>query len=153
MNKYSRTLYERIFHAVCFEVIAILITAPASALIMNRPIFDMGALAVILSTAAMLWNVIYNFIFDVIWPVIKYPRTMRVRALHAVGFEVGFGVLGIGLIISWLGITILQALMLEIGFLLFFLPYTMVYNWIYDYLREKVINRKTQKLAAQEPRY
>ncbi|MGB8667779.1 MAG: chlorhexidine efflux transporter, partial [Serratia inhibens] len=30
-----------------------------------------------------------------------------------------------------------QAFMLEIGFFLFFLPYTMLYNWVYDRLRQR----------------
>jgi uncharacterized membrane protein len=28
-----------------------------------------------------------------------------------------------------------EALLLDIGILLFFLPYTYVFNWIYDHLR------------------
>ena len=28
--------------------------------------------------------------------------------------------------------------MLEIGFMLFFLPYTMAFNWVWDTLRERV---------------
>jgi hypothetical protein len=31
-----------------------------------------------------------------------------------------------------LGVSLLQAFTLEIGFFLFFLPYTMFYNWAYD---------------------
>jgi hypothetical protein len=34
----------------------------------------------------------------------------------------------------------LQAFTLEIGFFLFFLPYTMFYNWAYDTLRENSLS-------------
>ncbi|MGX5149868.1 Na(+)-translocating NADH-quinone reductase subunit E, partial [Enterobacter hormaechei] len=30
---------------------------------------------------------------------------------------------------------------------LFFLPYTMLYNWAYDTLREKIIKRRQQRRA------
>jgi uncharacterized membrane protein len=47
-----------------------------------------------------------------------------------------------------LGVTLLQALTLEIGFFLFFLPYTMLYNWVYDSLRERVIKRRLENRCA-----
>ena len=46
-----------------------------------------------------------------------------------------------------LGVTLLQAFTLEIGFFLFFLPYTMFYNWAYDNLREKFLKRRQQRRA------
>lgn len=36
----------------------------------------------------------------------------------------------------------------EIGFFLFFLPYTMLYNWAYDSLRERVIKRRLENRCA-----
>lgn len=39
-----------------------------------------------------------------------------------------------------------QALMVEIGFFLFFLPYTVAYNWCYDWLRAK----RFQNVASRE---
>ena len=35
----------------------------------------------------------------------------------------------------------MQAFMLDIGVLLFFLPYTYVYHWGYDVLRERFMTR------------
>ena len=51
------------------------------------------------------------------------------------------------LLAAVLGVTLLQAFTLEIGFFLFFLPYTMLYNWAYDTLREKIIKRRQQRRA------
>jgi uncharacterized membrane protein len=48
-----------------------------------------------------------------------------------------------------LGVTLLQALTLEIGFFLFFLPYTMLYNWVYDSLRERIIKRRQENRCAK----
>jgi len=141
----QRKLPERIFHAVCFEGIATAILAPTAAWLMQRSVVEMGGLTIILATTAMLWNIIYNFGFDRFWPVQRVKRTAKVRALHAMGFECGFIVIGVSIVAAVLGVTLLQAFTLEIGFFLFFLPYTMFYNWAYDTLREKFLKRRQQR--------
>lgn len=146
---HRRKLPERIFHAVCFEGIATAILAPTTAWLMQRSVLEMGGLTIVLATTAMIWNIIYNAFFDRLWPVTRVTRTAKVRALHALGFECGFIVIGVT-IVSWvLGVTLWQALTLEIGFFLFFLPYTMLYNWVYDALRTRIIKRRQQNLYAQ----
>ena len=54
---------------------------------------------------------------------------------------------GVSIVAAVLGVTLLQAFTLEIGFFLFFLPYTMFYNWAYDTLREKFLKRRQQRRA------
>jgi len=98
---------------------------------------QVGALAVMLSTVAMLWNMVYNTVFDRLWPASRVVRNLKVRALHAVGFEAGFILIGVPIAAWMLSISWAQAFMLEIGFFLFFLPYTMAYNWLYDTLRQR----------------
>jgi len=66
----TRSLKERILHAVCFETLAILTVSPLAAWAMNKPLFQMGSLAIMLSTVAMLWNMIYNSGFDRLDPPI-----------------------------------------------------------------------------------
>ncbi|MDT1909023.1 PACE efflux transporter, partial [Acinetobacter baumannii] len=83
-------------------------------------------------TLAMVWNIIYNAAFDRLWPVSRFPRQLKVRALHALGFETGFVIIGVTMVAIVLRVSLLQAFMLEIGFMLFFLPYTMAFNWVWD---------------------
>ncbi len=147
--KVKKSLTEHIFHAVGFEVLALLISAPMAAWVMNKPIFEMGVLAILLSTTAMVWNVVYNSIFDYFWPQSRVVRTLRIRALHALGFEGGFVFLGLPIAATWLQISFLDAFLLELGFFLFFLPYTFSYNWIYDALRQRIIARR--HCSAREP--
>jgi uncharacterized membrane protein len=108
----------------------------------------MGGLTIILATAAMIWNIIYNAIFDRLWPVSRVVRNVKVRILHALGFECGFIVIGVNIAAYVLGISMLQAFMLELGIILFFLPYTMVYNWVYDTLRERIVARRAARNMA-----
>ncbi|HGX3571852.1 TPA: chlorhexidine efflux transporter [Citrobacter koseri] len=121
-----RSLLERIFHAVCFEGIATAIMAPTTAWLMQRSVLEMGGLTILLATTAMIWNIIYN----------------------ALGFESGFIVIGVSIVAWALNVSLLQAFTLEIGFFLFFLPYTMFYNWAYDTLRLRVVRRRQQRVTA-----
>ena len=57
--------------------------------------------------------------------------------LHALLFEGGLILLAVPLIAALMKISLLEAFILDIGVLLFFLPYTYVYHWGYDVLREK----------------
>jgi uncharacterized membrane protein len=144
MHQQKRSLVERVLHAVGFEIIAIGICAPLAAWLMDKPLFQMGALAIMLSTVAMVWNIIYNAGFDKFFPLGR-KRRLPLRVAHALGFEGGFILIGLPLAAWMLDISLLQALMVEIGFFLFFLPYTIIYNWCYDALR----NRRLQYIAGR----
>ncbi|WP_284601779.1 multidrug/biocide efflux PACE transporter [Dickeya dadantii] len=134
-----KTFRERMAHAIGFEVMALLICAPIGAWVLGRSILQVGALSIMLSSVAMIWNVVYNSVFDRLWPVSRVRRGLWVRMGHALGFEGGFILIGLPLAAWMLNITLWQALMVEIGFFLFFLPYTMAYNWLYDLLRERLL--------------
>ncbi|MFQ9623282.1 MAG: multidrug/biocide efflux PACE transporter [Enterobacteriaceae bacterium] len=150
-NTFQRkTLTERVIHAVSFEGLATLILAPTAAWLMQRSVLEMGGLSVLLATLAMVWNLIYNAAFDRLWPVSRVVRTLKVRALHAIGFESGFILIGVTAVALILGVSLIQAFMLEIGFMLFFLPYTMLFNWVWDTLRERVLKYRQQRIAARE---
>lgn len=140
----GRTLKERFFHAAGFEVLAIALVSPLAAWIMNKPLFQMGALAIMLSTLAMIWNMVYNAGFDRLWPREKVTRGLGLRIMHALGFEGGFILIGLPPAAWMLGVGLWQALMIEIVFFLFFLPYTMAYNWVYDKVRDRIVNSRRQ---------
>ena len=149
-NTFQRkTLTERVIHAVSFEGLATLILAPTAAWLMQRSVLELGGLSVLLATLAMVWNLIYNAAFDRLWPVSRVVRTLKVRALHAIGFESGFILIGVTAVALILGVSLIQAFMLEIGFMLFFLPYTMLFNWIWDTLRERVLKYRQQRILAR----
>jgi len=138
----TRTLKERFLHAAGFEVLAISIVAPLAAWIMDKPLFQMGALAIMLSTVAMLWNMIYNAGFDRLCPPGVVKRGLGIRIMHALGFEGGFIAIGLPIAAWMLNATLWEAFLVEVGFFLFFLPYTVVYNWAYDTLRQKVMAKR-----------
>jgi len=144
MKKQNRSLGERIIHALSFELIALAICAPTAAWLMDKPLFQMGALAIMLSTVAMLWNMIYNAGFDKFF-LPGQPRSIKVRVCHALGFESGFILIGLPIAAWMLQVSLLEALMVEIGFFLFFLPYTIIFNACYDWLRARRLQLATDK--------
>lgn len=150
MSQCQKTFTERVFHAVSFEVIAIAITTPLSAWILGRSIFQMGTVAIVLSTLAMLLNLFYNMIFDHYWPLIKGPRPTKIRVMHAIGFELSFVIIGLPILAFLLNMSLWNAFLLEIGFFAFFLFYTYAFNLSYDKLRENWFHRKQKRVIARQ---
>lgn len=135
MQLYERSLAERAMHALLFEVLAIGISAPLAAWITGESVISMGLLTAIIATMAVLWNMAYNWMFDRLQTRRGFERTLWVRAIHSVGFELGLIIMVIPLIAWWLDTTLWRALVLDIGLVLFYLPYAFVFNLCYDKIR------------------
>ncbi|MCU7650393.1 multidrug/biocide efflux PACE transporter [Pseudomonas piscis] len=132
-----KSLTERIAQAVAFELLALLICTPLLSWIMDRPMVDMGVVTLGIGLLALAWNVLFNSLFDRVLKRLRIAHGGWSRVVHALLFEAGLVVVAVPLIAWWLGISLLQALILDIGVLLFFLPYTYLYHWAYDVLRNK----------------
>ncbi len=125
----------RIIHMIGFEVIAVIIFAPIAAFVLNKGIMEVGALGLIISLTAMLWNFVYNYLFDTVETSLKmdrFNRSILTRIVHALFFELGLLIATIPLIAYWLDMTLLQAFIVDIAFVVFFLIYAFVYNWAFD---------------------
>ncbi|XGI81330.1 PACE efflux transporter [Enterobacter hormaechei] len=138
----NKSAKERIFHAVIFEVMANVIIALSLAWLMNVSVLQSGSLSVISALTATIWNFIFNKLFDSLQKKYQFERTFLIRAIHAVGFETGLIITLMPVAMIMLNLTVTEAFFVEIGLVLFFLPYTMLFNWIYDYLRWIFVGRK-----------
>ncbi|MCZ8258374.1 MAG: PACE efflux transporter, partial [Polaromonas sp.] len=78
---------------------------------------------------------------------IGFRRTLGARAVHAVLFEIGLIIAVVPLAAWWLDIGLWEAFVLDIAIVLFFLPYTFGFNWAYDYLRARIVARRSQQKA------
>ena len=137
----QKSITERILQAVGFELLAILICTPLLAWIMKKPMLEMGAVTVLIAMLALGWNVVFNRFFERMLERMNVAHNAWVRVVHALLFEGGLIVMGVPLIAWWLSVSLWQAFLLDIGVLLFFLPYTYVYHWGYDVLRERFLMR------------
>ena len=133
---------ERLVHAVGYEVFAVLLCAPLLSWIMGKSLATAGALAVTLSVIAMLWNMVYNALVD------RWVQTERIhwkasaRFVHGLGFEAGLVVWCLPVAAWMLDISLLQAFMVELGFFVIILPYTVLYNWAFDKVRHVLMQRR-----------
>ncbi len=138
----TKSITERVCQALGFEGLALLICTPLLVWITCRPALEMGAVTLGLSLLALTWNILFNSLFDRLKVRLQLPAGGWTRVLHALMFEGGLIIVAVPLIAVWLNISLMQAFMLDIGVLLFFLPYTYVYHWGYDVIREKIISRR-----------
>lgn len=144
----QRSLGERVGHALAFEFIAIGICAPALAWLMDKPLGQMGVLTLMFATTAMLWNMLFNYLFDQAQRRMGFHRGFKARLCHALLFEFGLILVLVPLAAWWLSISLWTAFWLDIGLILFFLPYTMAFNWIYDVLRARLLVRREAQANA-----
>ncbi|MBB1437788.1 PACE efflux transporter [Shewanella sp. SG41-4] len=123
---------ERVFHAVSFELIAMAIMVPASAILIEKNPVDMLLVSIGLTLFAVLWNYVYNLQFDKWVGPNRVDRKIGMRILHTLGFEGGMLLVTIPAVSWYLSLSLLDTLVLEAGVLSFILIYTGVFNWLYD---------------------
>lgn len=129
-----RSVRDRIRHAISFEIIGLLLVTPLGAQAFNKPIEDIGVIAIVGATLATLWNYVYNLSFDVLMTRWRgtTEKTIPLRVLHTVLFEVGLLVVLLPFIAAYLGISIWAAFVMDAAFALFYMVYAFVFNWGYD---------------------
>ncbi|HJD92218.1 MULTISPECIES: PACE efflux transporter [Bacteroides] len=128
----ERSPYERIFHAVMYEVVGIITSAPIIALFSGKNLSESGIIALIVSIVATIWNYVYNYIYDQIWYRYRFKKNLFVRTLHGLFFEAGLVLFAVPAVALIMGLTLWEAFKIELAMLIYFFPYTIVFNWFYD---------------------
>jgi uncharacterized membrane protein len=150
-KNYERSLGERALHAVLFEVLAIGISAPLAVWLTGESMTAMGVLTAVIALMALLWNMVYNWLFDNLQNYAGFARTMWVRIAHACGFELGLLIAAVPFVAWWLDVSLWHALVVDIGLVLFYLPYTFFFNLGYDKARPVFLRRRQRRRQATEP--
>ena len=125
-----KSLSERVVHALLFEGLAVLLFSPLVALVSGKSLAHSGALTLMMSFVAVLWNMLFSAGFESLERRRGWRRTLRLRLAHACLFEVGLIVALVPMIAWWMQV---------IGLVLLFLPYTLMFNWLYDRYRSQVM--------------
>lgn len=129
-----RTTKDRIRQAISFELIGLLLSIPLAALAFGFDLGRTGVLGVVGATMATLWNYVFNLVFD--HGLKRFTgstrKTVPVRFVHAISFELGLMMAFLPVISWWMGIGLLEALIVDIAFVLFYLVYAFVFTWCYD---------------------
>jgi uncharacterized membrane protein len=131
-----RSVPDRIRHAISFEIIGLAIITPLGALAFGMPIADIGIVGIASATVATAWNYLYNLGFDHAMQRMTggTQKSLAMRVLHAVLFEGGLLVALLPLIAWYLGVSLMQAFLMDVSFAAFYLIYAFAFNWAYDRL-------------------
>jgi Predicted membrane protein len=129
-----RSTRDRIRHALSFEIIALLIVTPLGALFFEKPIEDIGVIAIGGATIATGWNYLYNLGFDHLMRRMTggTQKSPAIRVAHSILFELGLLIVLLPFVAWYLDISLWEALVMDIAFALFYVAYAFVFNWAYD---------------------
>lgn len=126
-------LKRKVVYVSLYEALAIVAATLGLAGMSGQGMHVAGAVAVATSAIAVVWNLVFNTLFER-WEARQTVRgrSLARRVAHAIGFEGGLTVFFVPLMAWWFGTTLWQALLMDLGLLLFFLVYTFVFNWLFD---------------------
>ena len=123
----------RVVYITLYEGIAIVAASAGLALMTDAGLGHSGVLAVAASVIAVIWNLVFNALFER-WESRQAVRgrSVRRRVAHAIGFEGGLIAFLVPMFAWGLGVTLWQALVMDLGLVVFFLVYTFAFNWAFD---------------------
>ncbi|KWE50273.1 hypothetical protein WL76_00345 [Burkholderia ubonensis] len=126
-------LPRKITQAILYEAIAIACISPAIAALFGEGLVYSGALSATMSAIALLWNMVYNTLFER-WEATRVQRTRTLgrRIIHACGFEGGLIFILVPVVAWWLKISWLDAFLVDLGLFAFFFCYAFVFQWAFD---------------------
>lgn len=134
----KQQLKQRVIHALCYELILLVIGTPILSLVLGQSMAHTGALWIMMSVTAVFWNMGFNHVFEKIERAKGWAkRTIKIRILHAMGFEGGLLIFTVPMIAWMMNMSLWQALWLDIGLALSIMLYTFIYQWCYDSIMAK----------------
>jgi uncharacterized membrane protein len=116
-----------------YEAIAIAVVGPVLSLAFDKSPTSTFGLAVVLSTVALTWNYVFNWIFER-WESRQSVRgrSFARRLAHGAGFEGGLVILLLPVMSLWLDISLTTAFLANLGLLVFFFFYAIAFTWCFD---------------------
>lgn len=123
----------KLIYIATFEAIAITICSFAFSGIADKSLGHSSLLAVMTSVVAVAWNFAFTSAFEA-WER-RQPvrgRSFKRRMAHACCYELGLIILIVPMMAWWLDLSLLHALVMDIGLVLFFLAYTFLFNYFFD---------------------
>jgi len=123
----------RLTYILMFEGIGIVLAGAFLTVFAGESADSSSIVAAVTSVIAMAWNFLFNTAFEA-WEARRPTRgrPLSLRLAHAIGFEVTLSMLLIPFIAWWLGISLLQALLYDIGLIALFMVYTFLFNLGFD---------------------
>lgn len=129
-----RSTRDRIRHAILFEIIGLALIIPLGTVLFGLHPSDMGVIGLGSAFVATAWNYVYNLGFD--HAMQRYAghtrKSLLLRVAHAVLFEAGLLVILLPPIAWYLGISFVQAFVMDLAIAAFYVAYAFGFNLAYD---------------------
>ncbi|MDI2112198.1 PACE efflux transporter [Commensalibacter nepenthis] len=131
-----RSFWDRVRHAILFEILGLVLFIPCSVWIFHHSVTDMGVIGIFSSLAATIWNFLYNLGFDKILLFFRgyVKKSLFIRVIHTILFEVGLTLVTMPFIAWYLNISFVNALIMDVGIMVFYLVYAFFFNIAYDFI-------------------
>ncbi|MEG1117862.1 MAG: PACE efflux transporter [Janthinobacterium sp.] len=141
----------KIVYVTAFEIIGMAISTAWLTLLSGESPTSTGPLAIMITTIAVIWNLLYNTAFEY-WEIRQVSRTRTVwrRILHAIGFQITLVIYLIPLIAWWLDISLWQAFVLDFALMLIIPCYSFIFNYFFDGLFGVPLSAQQPKEAAPD---
>ncbi|MFA9487659.1 MULTISPECIES: PACE efflux transporter [unclassified Mannheimia] len=133
------SLNERLFHSVFFEMGAITVATILVKLFSNTDTSSAIGVGIVMAMMAMVWNFVFNFGFDKAFTAPRETRGLGLRVFHTISFEAGLLVFTIPVLAYLLGLSLWHAFLADVGLTIVITVYALIFNYLYDHLRLKVI--------------
>ena len=137
---------ERIFHSILFEGIAVTLSIAGLLFFTEIEVFSASKTMIALSLTAMIWNYLFNIIFDRLNRGKRELRSWKTRIIYVLCFESGLLIFTVPMVAYILQIGLFEAFMLDLGLTLFVTIYALIFNYAYDHLRVHFINKRNTAL-------
>ncbi len=123
----------RVVQALLYEAMAIAVVGPVLSLAFDKSTASTFGLAVVLSSIALTWNYVFNWLFER-WESRQSVRgrSFARRLAHGAGFEGGLVIILLPVMSLWLDISLIAALVANLGLLAFFFFYAIAFTWCFD---------------------
>jgi uncharacterized membrane protein len=123
----------RVLQAFCYEAIAIAVFGPVLSLAFDKSPTSTLGLAVLLSSIALTWNYVFNWLFER-WESRETVsgRFWARRSAHGTGFEGGLVILLLPVMSLWLDISLTATLLANLSLLSFFFFDAIAFTWCFD---------------------
>ena len=131
-----RSLSDRLRQITLFELGGLALITPGFAWASGVPLSESVSLLAVLALIAAIWNGCYNTCFDWVDGRVNGRtadrRPIRLRVIHAIGFETGLLTITLPVIVWWTSLGWLEALIADIALALAYTLYAFAFNLGYD---------------------
>lgn len=123
----------RVLQALLYEAVAISVVGPVLSMAFDKSTASTFGLAVAMSGIALTWNYGFNWLFER-WESRQAVRGRSFfrRLAHGAGFEGGLVIILLPVMSLWLDISLIAALLANLGLLAFFFFYAIAFTWSFD---------------------